>query len=183
MTNRRNRVSNDTKAYAFSLLTAALILGITLWRESQHKAEREEYPDTVRVTIVRHDTVRIAPVAPRDSIIIRYVRVRLPADTLVHRDTVCLTQADSTELTLPITQKRYEDSLYTAYVSGYMPSLDSIRLYRTRETTILTHTVREQSAPRRWGIGLQVGYGLTLSSEPRLRPYVGIGVSYNLFNF
>lgn len=176
-------MTRNTKALCFALIASAMALATAVCCIRCHLRDNGQWQvrDTVRVTIVCHDTVCITPVAPRDSIVVRYVRVKLPADTLVRRDTVCLTQADSTELTLPITQKRYEDSLYTAYVSGYMPSLDSITLYRTREYTTLTRTLRQPI--RRWGIGIQAGYGLQLSTDPRLRPYIGIGVSYNIWNF
>ena len=38
-----------------------------------------------------------------------------------------------------------------------------------------------KAKPKRFGLGLHVGYGI--NSELNLAPYVGIGVSYNLFSF
>ena len=41
------------------------------------------------------------------------------------------------------------------------------------------NTIGKQK-PKRWGIGVQGGVGIT----PKLvQPYIGIGVSYNLFTF
>ena len=37
--------------------------------------------------------------------------------------------------------------------------------------------------PKKIGIGLNVGYGVILKSNPELRPYIGVGVSYNLIRF
>jgi hypothetical protein len=36
------------------------------------------------------------------------------------------------------------------------------------------------SKPKRIGIGVNVGYGISLKKEPTMSPYVGVGVSYNL---
>lgn len=48
--------------------------------------------------------------------------------------------------------------------------------------TLRTYRV-SQPPPKRWGIGIQAGYGLTLSDKPILTPYIGIGVSHNLIRF
>lgn len=127
------------------------------------------------VTVV--DTLRYYYPVPRDSAVVRYETVRLRvADTVrvTVGDTVQV--ADSVEVVVPITQKVYEDSLYRAYVSGYRPRLDSIFVYPSHEVI----TVTRQAKPQRWGIGVQAGYGVGRGGTG---PYVGIGVSYNLFTF
>lgn len=88
---------------------------------------------------------------------------------------------DSAEVIVPITQTVYEDSTYTAYVSGYRASLDSLIFRMPRELTTITNTHYQK--PKRWSVGIQVGYGMTLKGTPQFAPYVGIGVSYNLFSF
>ena len=88
---------------------------------------------------------------------------------------------DSAEVIVPITQTVYEDSTYTAYVSGYRASLDSLIFRMPREVTTITNTHYQK--PKRWSVGIQVGYGMTLKGTPQFAPYVGIGVSYNLFSF
>ena len=88
---------------------------------------------------------------------------------------------DSADVVVPITQTVYENSTYTAYVSGYRASLDSLILRMPREVTTITNTHCQK--PKRWSIGIQVGYGMTLKGTPQFAPYVGIGVSYNLFSF
>lgn len=37
--------------------------------------------------------------------------------------------------------------------------------------------------PKRIGIGLHVGYGLTLNQNPTLSPLIGVGINYNLIEF
>jgi hypothetical protein len=126
--------------------------------------------DTVTDTIVYHE-----PVA-RDSIVVRYKTIAVPrtiTDTVYpDGDTVYLTRVDSVDIDLPITQKTYRDSMYTAWVSGYLAKLDSIKV---ASRTIYINKVKKR---KRIGVGMQVGYGLT---GDRLTPYVGVGVTYDLF--
>ena len=124
----------------------------------------------IRDTIItnRIDTVRdTVPVPVYESVVDSFpfaVPVPVPGDTV--RDTVYL----------PITQKIYKDSLYTAYVSGYRAKLDSIEVY-SKTTTVF---VRERAKRKRFGLGVHAGYGITGS---KAAPYVGIGVSYNLWEW
>ena len=88
-----------------------------------------------------------------------------------------ISETDST-YEVPITQKVYEDSLYTAYVSGFHASLDSI----TVRNRIVTNTIRETitktvTKKRLFGFGVQAGYYLTPAG---LQPGIGIGVHINL---
>lgn len=93
-------------------------------------------------------------------------------DSLVVRDTITNT------IILPIEQKTYKDSNYVAYVSGYTPKLDSINVYNRTETKYIT--IENKYKAKRWGLGIQAGYGLY---KDGFTPYVGIGISYNLINF
>lgn len=129
--------------------------------------------DTTRVTVV--DTATYTPPVARDSVVVRYVRMMVP----VVRDTLHSIYTDTIQVDMPITQKRYEDSTYTAWVSGYEPSLDSIRVYRRREVITINKIIKEP--PNRFIVSLNVGYGLT--PQNGLQPYIGIGVGCKLFSF
>lgn len=142
--------------------------------------------DTTRVTVV--DTVPYVKPVARDSVVVRYVRVKVAAD----RDKPCCASLslskplpegvvvkDSAWVDVPIVQKRYEDSTYTAWVSGYEPSLDSIRVYKKREVVTVSKIIKEP--PNRFVVSLNVGYGIT--PQNGLQPYIGIGVGYKLFSF
>ena len=123
-------------------------------------------------TVYRSDTVRWPIVM--DSVVTRYVTRRLAVtrvDTVRQCDT--LRAVDTVEVSLPIVQKVYRDTNYTAWVSGYEPKLDSISV-RHREVT-LTKVAR---VGRRWGVGVQVGYGIDKTLKPT--PYVGVGLMYRL---
>ena len=126
--------------------------------------------EVVRDTIItnRIDTVwDTVPVPVYESVVDSFpfvVPVPVPGDTV--RDT----------LYLPITQKTYKGSLYTAYVSGYRAKLDSIEVYSKTRTVF----VRERVKRKRFGLGVQAGYGI---AGNKLGPYVGIGVSCNLWEW
>lgn len=121
--------------------------------------------EVVRDTVFSTDTVLLpVPVASSETVIDSvYYPVFLPGDT-VH---------DTVFVYIPISQKVYKDSLYTAWVSGYRAKLDSIEVYQKIQTIY----IRDKLKRKRFGIGLQTGYGYPCGM------YAGIGVSYNLFSW
>lgn len=150
------------------LFNVALLIG-----KSSHNGQINT-SDTTRVTII--DTILYLHPVPKDSIVVRYETRLFP----IKRDTTMqIGCTDSVQVEIPISQKRYADSTYTAWVSGYNPTLDSIRIYPRHEVITITNTIWQK--PKRWGVGLNVGYGITPKNG--MQPYVGIGVSYNLFTF
>ena len=86
---------------------------------------------------------------------------------------------DSIEVPIPIEQKRYEDSLYTAWVSGFRPALDSIRLHQPEIITTITETIVKK-APR-FSIGLSVGPGVSIDNNHHMGIYVGFTANYRLW--
>ena len=62
------------------------------------------------------------------------------------------------------------------------PQLDSIQIYQQRE--YITQEVKVSIKPKRWGIGLQAGYGVSLhNGQIQPSPYIGVGVSWNFLQF
>lgn len=171
---------------AAELVVVGLVVSKPYWASLSLTKPWETVSDTARVTVV--DTVPyLLPVA-KDSVVVRYERVKLPtSDSKPYYASVSLTKpgdtialgADRVSVELPITQKRYGDSTYTAWVSGYRPALDSIYVYPRHETVTITNTIRQK--PRRWGLGVSAGYGYAPSKG--MAPWVGIGVSYTLISF
>lgn len=148
------------------IVIAVLILFIVF-----RPARVERVPgEIVRDTIItnRIDTVRdTVPVPVYESVVDSFpFVVSIPVSGDMVRDTVYF----------PITQKIYKDSLYTAYVSGYRAKLDSIEVYSKTRTVF----VRERVKRKRFGLGVQAGYGI---AGNKLGPYVGIGVSCNLWEW
>ena len=79
---------------------------------------------------------------------------------------------------VPIERKVYATADYRAVVEGYRPQLVSMELYR--QTQVVTNTVT--SKPKRWGVGIQAGYGLTPRTG-RFEPYIGIGIQYSIWQW
>lgn len=128
-------------------------------------------------TVVRTDTLARTLPSATDTVFIRTKRVKAAVSLPSTTDTLVL--RDSVMVDLPITQQVYSDTSYTAWVSGYLPRLDSIAIYRP--VTTITTTIREKPPNKRWGIGIQAGYGV--STEGRFAPYLGVGITYNLWRF
>ena len=76
---------------------------------------------------------------------------------------------------IPISQKEYRDSNYTAYVSGFNAKLDSLEV----RTKVITYT-KTVTKFRTWNIGLTGGYGYGFRSK-QFEPFIGIGITLNLF--
>ena len=125
-------------------------------------------------TVYRRDTVRWPVV--RDSFVTRYITRRLAVmrvDTLRQSDTV--RAVDTVEVRLPIVQKVYRDTNYTAWVSGYEPRLDSITIANkiiTRTNTVL------KNKDKRFSLGVQTGFNVL-----NKKLYFGVGITYNIINF
>ena len=85
---------------------------------------------------------------------------------------------DSVLVEVPIESKHYNAPEYDAWVSGYQPSLDSIRVYQ--KENYITERVTVSKPPNRFTLGLQGGYGYGFKSKT-WEPYVGIGVGIRIF--
>lgn len=152
-----------------AVLLIGLVIGFVF---GMLATEKTEATSTVTVT----DTIPYYKPVAKDSLVVRYETVKLPAvrdtvrDSLIYKDTLV---HDSVNAILPITQKKYEDSTYTAWVSGFRPNLDSINIYR--KTVYKTITEK----PHRFGIGVMGGYGYGTKGTT---PFIGVGIYYRLFN-
>lgn len=175
-------------AFTLAVIVLSLVSCAVSWvliaRNWAHGKDGGTVRDTVRAVYV--DTVRYVQPVVRDSVVLRYIKVRVPRaeggkDTLgggYKNSGGTYKNTDSAEVVMPITQKRYSDTTYTAWVSGFRPALDSIHVHARREMVTVTQTLRGK--PKRWGVGIHAGYGMT----PRgLQPYIGVGVNCNILAF
>jgi len=151
-----------------ALLIASVAINVWFWTT-------EPEPSIV----IKRDTVW------KDSII----REPLPAETINTGRTVYLripvpgpsdtiTLHDSIDVPVQIYQKRYDDSLYTAWVSGYEPNLDSIDLRLPTITETVTKTAVKPSPLITFGVQVGGGYGV-FNRKPDI--YVGVGGQINLW--
>ena len=144
----------------------AFIVGLWLCLLITRCTNKAATEPPLRDTIV--DTIRVIKPIAKDSVITHYkwVNVERVKDTTIVNE-VSEVVFDTVQVRLPIESKHYTAESYDAWVSGYEPSLDSIKVYQ-REV---------KPKQSRWSIGLQGGVGMT----PRgVQPYLGIGVNFRL---
>ena len=147
-------------------------------------ADGQARPDTVRLV----DTLRYVSPAPVRDTIIRYVRVRLPSTPPAQDNPgspvnpaesaeKAAADTDTAAVIIPITSRTYSTPEFTATVSGYQPSLDSITIHAPR-TIITNNPPAAKSKP--WGIGIAAGIG---AGRGGITPFIGITLQYSLLRF
>lgn len=159
------------KGFWIVLALLLVSIGVNVW---MWKNEPEASVVVVRDTVWK-DTVIREPVAAETIQTGRvvYVKVAVPQPQTQH-DTI----RDSIEVPVPIVQKRYEDSLYTAWVSGFEPKLDSIDLRLPTITETVTKTIVKK-APR-LSVGVQAGAGVgVFNRQPDL--WLGVGAQWRFW--
>ena len=137
-------------------------------------------PEPEPSVVIEHDTLwrdttiyKPAPVDSQKTGEVVYIRIPYPVPA--PGDTI----HDSIQVPIPIEQKRYEDSLYTAWVSGFRPALDSIRLHQPEIVTTITETIVKK-APR-LSVGFSVGPGVSIDKDHHMGIYVGFTANYRLW--
>lgn len=157
---------------AFWIIVALLLLsiGVNVW-QWRHQPEPSV---VVERDTVWKDTTIYEPVPAETIDIGKTVYIKVPVPKYLPGDTV----HDSIEVPVPIMQKRYDDSLYTAWVSGYRPNLDSITLRLPTITETITKTIVKPSP--RLSVGIQAGAGVGIfSRQPDI--YLGVGAQWRLW--
>ena len=172
------------------LLVASIVANVWLMTREPVKETK-----TVHDTIWK-DTTIYEPKAVDSQETGRVVYIRVPVNEAGHRligpkgligdsprcativaqaGTVPMAQKDSMEVAIPIVQKRYEDSLYTAWVSGFRPNLDSIRLHQREIFTTVTKYVEKPAKRLAIGPSVGVGYGI-VNGKPDI--WAGVTVTW-----
>lgn len=147
------------KALPWILVVLLAVACVATWFRPHEPLPAEIRIETKVKTVVKVDTLLIsAPIAP--LLVFQLTDTIRIGDTVVYRE-----------------QAYYEDSLYRAWVSGYRPRLDSLMVFPKTVYQTVTNDIYHTITPKkkRWGLGLQVGYGYPEGF------YVGAGVSYDLF--
>ena len=168
----------DLKIALFALLWFAVggVCGFFIGKAAYDRPIKE---NVVRDTVTVVDT--ISRYYPKPVSVERVkteykflTRVVTETDTVFRVNSV----TDSVLVEVPIESRHYSAPEYDAWVSGYMPSLDSINVYQKTES--ITETVTLSKPPNRFSIGLQGGYGYGFKSKT-WEPYVGIGIGIKIF--
>lgn len=163
------------KKYLYIISVIALLF-IAFYFFVLLKNDKSEEVKTKVVERVKIDTLKIFDT-------IRINKPVLVRATTLRKDTIYLTKdvyIDSSKVVLPIEQKIYSDSSYTAFVSGYRAVLDSIHI--RSPTTIINREIERvitQTKRKHFNIGVLGGLGYGFTTK-KIEPFVGFGLSYNI---
>lgn len=97
-------------------------------------------------------------------------------DTITKLDSIFV--LDSVEVFIPINTYKFDTTLNKTHINLICEGFD-VRLNTLLVENLKTPTIK-QNKPKRIGLGLQLGIGAT---KEGFSPYVGLGISYNLFSF
>ena len=149
------------KKLPWILVILLAVACVVAWFRPHEPLPAEIRTETKVKTVVKVDTLLISPPMAHLLVFQLTDTIRI-GDTVVYRE-----------------QAYYEDSLYRAWVSGYRPRLDSLMVFPKTVYRTVTNDIYHTILPKkkRLGLGLQVGYGYPSGI------YVGVGISYNLFQW
>jgi hypothetical protein len=170
----------DKRRLLYCALVALILLaGIGIYSRCQRKPVIESVE---RDTVVVYDTIPHYYPTPKDSVRTKWVTRWLPAstDTIDHFiDANNMDHyADTSKMIaveVPITSKHYGSKDYDAWVSGYEPSLDSIKVYQ--RTEYITERITISKPPNRWELDLIGGLDYNTTRQD-FTPYAGGEIVY-----
>ena len=156
---------------------AILIAAALAFIGGMFSAKRMIHPETVYVTT--HDTtiVTVERLVEVPKIVERRVvdSIPVPVHVPVHDTTEI---HDTTYILLPREQVYYEDTLYRAWVSGYEPRLDSLRIFQ--KEVVVNNYIKETRKPKRFNLSISAGYGM---GRDGLTPVIAVTGGYTLLEF
>lgn len=157
---------------AIVVFVMAMILSYIIGRRDGLNSAVKGEVEKVDTLYVRDTITQYKPIL-EERVILKKVRVPV-TDTLRIRDTLYISMDRE--------QVVWQDSLSRVYASGIMPQIDSVEHYITERIVTKEVTIQVKK-PCRWGVGVQVGYGVQFGEQVRTAPYIGVGVSYNLLSW
>ena len=176
---------SNKRRLLYCLITGIVLGNIVFWT---NRCSKPVVESVERDTIIVHDTiVDIAPV-PKDSVRTRWITRWLPAKRDTSRNVcsenkISVSSAkfsasfpqDSALVEIPITSKHYQSPEYDAWVSGFEPSLDSIKVYQ--RTKYITERVTISKPPNKYELDLVGGINYKVQ-EKKYTPYAGGELMY-----
>ena len=159
------------KTRAIIALVWFIIGGLCGFFVGKAKYDKPLVESVTRDTVVVVDTAYYDRPIVKDSIRTKFVTRWLP---VVRTDTVTkcdyITMTDTVAVEVPITSKHYGSDRYDAWVSGFEPSLDSIRVYQ--RTAYVTEIRTISKPPNKWELDIVGGIDYGFKSQ-QYRPFAG----------
>ena len=160
---------NRAAGYILAVLATAAICLLVARRCDGTKEPPQER------TVSRGDTLYV-----RDTLTVykpsKVTRTVKDTVRVIVRETQIDTMHDTVFVYLPQESIVWQDDRCIVYAHGINPQVDSVTHFNAG--AVVTRTVTGR--PKRWGIGVSAGYGM---SKDGLSPYIGLGISYNIIRF
>jgi len=184
------------KTHLFVFLAGAILGLCTGFFSAKAIYDKPIEESVTRDTVTLHDTIPDIAPEPKDSTpvrtIIRWLPMRLPkksgtnesvpasADTVTQWQYFGIAEhfADTSKMIpveVPITSKHYSSKDYDAWVSGFEPSLDSIKVYK--ETQYITEVRTISKPPNKWELDVVGGIDYNFKDN-RYTPHAGGELMY-----
>ena len=157
-----------------ALVALVLLAGLGIYN---HCTRKPVVVGVERDTVVVYDTIPHYYPVPKDSAVVKYVTRYLRRTDTVEQFIAVNNMTDHFADTsnmiaveVPITSKHYSCKDYDAWVSGYEPSLDSIKVYQ--RTEYITERVTISKPPNKWELDAMAGIDYDVTSQ-HYSPYAG----------
>ena len=157
-----------------ALVALVLLAGLGIYN---HCTRKPVVVGVERDTVVVYDTIPHYYPVPKDSAVVKYVTRYLRRTDTVEQFIAVNNMTDHFADTsnmiaveVPITSKHYSCKDYDAWVSGYEPSLDSIKVYQ--RTEYITERVTISKPPNKWELDAMAGIDYNVKSQ-HYSPYAG----------
>ena len=163
------------KTRAIIALVWFIIGGLCGFFVGKAKYDKPLVESVTRDTVVVVDTAYYDRPIVKDSVCTRYVTRWLPTKHDTISNTVTMWAHDTVAVEVPITSKHYGSGEYDAWVSGFEPSLDSIRVYQ--RTAYVTEIRTISKPPNKWELDIVGGIDYNTALD-RYTPYAGGELMY-----
>lgn len=162
-------------SFVVLLVLLFISFGFNIWYAVKDKDVEIKEKTTI---VTKTDTIRDTVLLVKNEKIVRVMRDTLTNIEFIH-DSIDTMKVIAN---IPVTQREYsDDSIYTVWVSGYKPKLDSINVYR-KDVYINKETIITKKDNKRIGIGPVVYGGFNVGNR-QLDCGIGIGITYHIWKW
>ena len=164
---------------AFILIAASFALGDHVGKSSVEAGAPEIIRDTTVKIVTRYRDFP-DPVKTAKAGFVRIPAYRFISDTVTQERILIV--HDTTAIYITREQKYYEeaDGALRLWISGVDPRLDRYEWDQT--TTTITETIRPK--PKRWGLSIYAGGGITIAGgKILLGPQAGAAITYDILQW
>lgn len=168
-------MSDNFKKILIASVVIIAALALSFAAGSRHAQKRLILPQKERVdTLFIRDTIM-----SNDPVFITKTKIDSIPYPVPVRDTLWKTDT----IWLQREQVMWQDSLSRIYASGVSVGIDSVLHFISTQVITKERDVIVKVKPK-WSVGVQAGYGAFANNgQISASPYIGVGVTYNLFSW